>query len=103
MINVSRKDKKIGLSIKRLEESEERDIYQSYLNNKTGATSNLGELIKEGMSNVDQEPLSSDISIEVDTAEEDNAEEDNAEKHNNDESATTGSPSETEDKKIETA
>lgn len=50
VINVSRKDKKIGLSIKRLEESEERDIYESYLNNKQGATSNLGELIREGMS-----------------------------------------------------
>jgi len=50
VINVSRKDKKIGLSIKRLEESEERDIYASYLNNKQGATSNLGDLIKEGMS-----------------------------------------------------
>ena len=49
VINVSQEDKKIGLSIKRLEESEEKDIYKAYLNNHNGATSNLGELLKEGM------------------------------------------------------
>jgi len=60
VINVSRKDKKIGLSIKRLEESEERDIYASYLNNKQGATSNLGELIMEGMSQLASQDTSDD-------------------------------------------
>ena len=68
VINVSRKDKKIGLSIKRLEESEEKNVYQSYLNNQMEATSNLGELLKEGISNLEQ-PASSDVSAEEDTSE----------------------------------
>jgi small subunit ribosomal protein S1 len=49
VINVSRGEKKIGLSIKRLEESEEREIYKSYLEGRNGATSNLGELLKKEM------------------------------------------------------
>ena len=49
VINVSRGEKKIGLSIKRLEESEEREIYKSYLDGRNGATSNLGEILKKEM------------------------------------------------------
>jgi len=49
VINVSRTEKKIGLSIKRLEESEEREIYRSYLDGRNGATSNLGEILKKEM------------------------------------------------------
>lgn len=49
VINVSRGEKKIGLSIKRLEESEEREIYKTYLDGRNGATSNLGELLKKEM------------------------------------------------------
>jgi small subunit ribosomal protein S1 len=49
VINVSRGDKKIGLSIKRLEETEEREIYKSYTNGRNGATSNLGEILKKEM------------------------------------------------------
>jgi len=49
VINVSRTDKKIGLSIKQMEEGEEKDIYNSYLDNRNEATSNLGELLKKGM------------------------------------------------------
>jgi len=49
VINVSRGEKKIGLSIKRLEESEEREIYKSYLEGRNGATSNLGEILKKEM------------------------------------------------------
>jgi len=45
VINVSSKDRKIGLSIKKLEESEEKEIYQSYLDGHNTATSNLGELL----------------------------------------------------------
>jgi len=41
VINIARGDKKIGLSIKKLEESDEKDIYKSYLNNRNEATSNL--------------------------------------------------------------
>ena len=49
VINVSRGEKKIGLSIKRLEETEEREIYKSYLDGRNGATSNLGEILKKEM------------------------------------------------------
>ena len=49
VINVSRGEKKIGLSIKRLEESEEREIYKTYLDGRNGATSNLGEILKKEM------------------------------------------------------
>jgi small subunit ribosomal protein S1 len=49
VINVSRGDKKIGLSIKRLEETEEREIYKNYTDGRNGATSNLGEILKKEM------------------------------------------------------
>ncbi|MGD2124703.1 MAG: 30S ribosomal protein S1 [Desulfobacteraceae bacterium] len=49
VINVSRIDKKIGLSIRKLEESEEREIYRSYMESRDGITSNLGEILKKGM------------------------------------------------------
>ncbi len=49
VINIAKEDKKIGLSIRKLEETEEKDIYRSYLNNGKEATSNLGELLKAGM------------------------------------------------------
>lgn len=49
VINLVREEKKIALSIRKLEESDERDIYNSYLNNSREATSNLGELLKAGM------------------------------------------------------
>ncbi len=49
VINIAKDDKKIGLSIRKLEESEEKDVYRSYLNNGKEATSNLGELLKAGM------------------------------------------------------
>ncbi|MEE9611403.1 MAG: 30S ribosomal protein S1, partial [Desulfatiglandales bacterium] len=55
VINVSGQDKKIGLSIRKLEETEEKEIYQSYLDHQQGATSNLGELLKEGMINLQHE------------------------------------------------
>jgi small subunit ribosomal protein S1 len=49
VINIAKDDKKIGLSIRKLEESDEKDVYRSYLNNGKEATSNLGELLKAGM------------------------------------------------------
>jgi small subunit ribosomal protein S1 len=55
VINVSRKDKKIGLSVRRLDESDDKDIYKSYIDNKQEATSNLGELLKEGMFNLQRQ------------------------------------------------
>jgi len=49
VINISPKDRKIGLSIKKVEEQEERTHYQDYVNGAKAATSNLGELLKEGL------------------------------------------------------
>jgi small subunit ribosomal protein S1 len=49
VVNVSRKDEKIGLSIRKLKESSEKEIYRSYMNNRQEATSNLGELLREEM------------------------------------------------------
>ncbi len=47
VINISPKDRKIGLSVKKIEEQEERSNYDDYLNSSKAATSNLGELLKE--------------------------------------------------------
>jgi len=60
VINVSRGDKKIGLSIKRLEETEEREIFKSYLDGRNGATSNLGEILKKEMLGRDTQAPSED-------------------------------------------
>ena len=49
VINVSREEKKIGLSIRKLDETSEKDILRSYLNTNQEATSNLGELLREEM------------------------------------------------------
>jgi len=51
VINVSREEKKIGLSIRKLDETSEKDILRSYLNSNQEATSNLGELLREEMMN----------------------------------------------------
>lgn len=47
VINVNRSDKKIGLSIRKLEEGDEKDVYSNYMNSRREATSNLGELLME--------------------------------------------------------
>jgi len=60
VINVSRGEKKIGLSIKKLEETEEREIYKSYLDGRNGATSNLGEILKKEMLGRDTQGSSED-------------------------------------------
>jgi len=64
VLNVSRDDKKIGLSIRRLEETSEKDIYRSYLDNHEEATSNLGELLKEEMMNLHKQTLDGDDKAE---------------------------------------
>jgi small subunit ribosomal protein S1 len=50
VVSISLKDKKIRLSMKKPNESTEVDIY-SYQSNHKGATSSLGELLKEEMAN----------------------------------------------------
>ena len=47
VLNVSREEKKIGLSIRKLEESSEKEIFKSYMESNKGATSNLGDLLRE--------------------------------------------------------
>lgn len=47
VINISPKERKIGLSVKKIEEHDERSNYDEYLNTSKAATSNLGELLKE--------------------------------------------------------
>jgi len=47
VVNVSQEDKRIGLSIRKLEEKSERDIHKSYVNSQKQATSNLGDVLKE--------------------------------------------------------
>lgn len=60
VLKVSRQDKKIGLSIRKLEESTEKEIYRSYLNNQREATSNLGELLREEMVHLQEETLATE-------------------------------------------
>ncbi len=55
VLDVNREEKKIALSIRKLEESSEKDMYRSYLSNRREATSNLGELLMEGMKNLQRQ------------------------------------------------
>ena len=74
VVNVSREDKKIGLSIRKLEEESEKDILKTYLDNRQEATSNLGELLKEEMINKQQQTLSENQESEETEASESNLE-----------------------------
>lgn len=56
VVNVSREEKRIGLSIRKLEESTRREGHKDYVNNQQQATSNIGDLLKEKMK--DLEPQS---------------------------------------------
>ncbi len=49
VVAVSRRDRKIGLSLRRLQEEDDRASYSEYINTTQAATSNLGELLKEGL------------------------------------------------------
>ena len=57
IVNVSQKDRRIGLSIRELEESSEKDIHESYVNNQKKVTSNIGELLKEQIMNAKSQVL----------------------------------------------
>ncbi len=48
VVNVSSKDRRIGLSLKRLDEGV-TESYHEYMNNSKGATSSFGELLKENL------------------------------------------------------
>jgi len=64
VLNVSRKEKKIGLSVRKLEESSEKEILRSYLNNHGEAISSLGELLREEMMNLEPQTSSEDVESE---------------------------------------
>lgn len=53
VVNVSQKEKRIGLSIRKLQESPGKKVYTNYVNNQEKATSNLGALLKEKMMDID--------------------------------------------------
>jgi small subunit ribosomal protein S1 len=46
VVSVSRRDRKIALSLRRLQEEADRSAYNEYINSAQAATSNLGELLK---------------------------------------------------------
>ena len=66
VVNVSQKDKRIGLSIRKLEESPEKKIYTNYVNNQEKATSNLGTLLKEKMMDMESDAPQDETSSKVD-------------------------------------
>jgi len=51
VVNVSAEDKRIGLSMRKLEQNAERNLHKNYVQNQERATSNLGELLKEKIKN----------------------------------------------------
>jgi small subunit ribosomal protein S1 len=71
VLNITKEEKKISLSIKQLEESDERNIYKSYLNNSGEATSNLGELLKAGMVNLENRNRSNSMKAGKNSEEQD--------------------------------
>jgi small subunit ribosomal protein S1 len=66
VININKDEKKIGLSIKQLEESDEDNIYKKYLNNSRQATSNFGELLRAGIMNLEKKVQSNKANTEGD-------------------------------------
>jgi small subunit ribosomal protein S1 len=55
VVSVSRRERKIGLSMRRLDEEDDRASYSEYVNSAQAATSNLGELLKEGLAQKEAE------------------------------------------------
>jgi small subunit ribosomal protein S1 len=49
VVSVSRRERKIGLSLRRLEEESDRAAYREYLNTTQAATSSLGEQLKQAL------------------------------------------------------
>jgi small subunit ribosomal protein S1 len=58
VVNVSQEEKRIGLSIRKMEEKPQKDSYKGYMNQQRKATSNLGELLREKMIHSQAEPSS---------------------------------------------
>jgi len=47
VVNIGKEERKIGLSLKRMDEEEEKGSYYEYVDSPKAATSNLGQLLKE--------------------------------------------------------
>lgn len=57
VVNVSRENKKIGLSIRKLKEKSEEEIFRSYLNNHKETTSKLDEILREETANIQRQTI----------------------------------------------
>jgi small subunit ribosomal protein S1 len=55
VVNVSSKDRKIGLSVRKLETEEEHTVYRDYLHSRQEATSSLGDLLRERLEESEME------------------------------------------------
>ncbi len=62
VINVARKERRIGLSIRRAKKEEDQTLMKEYLNSSKEASSNLGDLLREEMENKNKFNLDSDES-----------------------------------------
>jgi small subunit ribosomal protein S1 len=56
VMNINSEERRIGLSIKRLEIEDEQSLLSEYVNNMRPATSTFGEILRENL----QEKLSED-------------------------------------------
>ncbi len=72
VVSVNRRERKIGLSMRRLDEEADRQVYSEYVNSTQAATSNLGALLKEGLA---QKENGEEATAEEAPAEEEPAEE----------------------------
>jgi small subunit ribosomal protein S1 len=62
VINVAKKERRIGLSIRRAKKEEDQTLMKEYLNSSKEASSNLGDLLREEMENKNKFSLDSDES-----------------------------------------
>ncbi|OGP51281.1 MAG: 30S ribosomal protein S1 [Deltaproteobacteria bacterium RBG_13_43_22] len=62
VINVAKKERRIGLSIRRAKKEEDQILIKEYLNSSKEASSNLGDLLREEMENKNKFSLDSDES-----------------------------------------
>ena len=53
IMNVSQKDRRIGLSVRSLQEGTEENVYRDHMKSHKQATSNLGQLLKEKMADLE--------------------------------------------------
>ena len=78
VVSVSVEDKRIGLSIRKLEQSTERGFSKSFTNNQNKVSSNIGELLKEKMMDAQPQTPSENPVSEQDEEIESDAQTENA-------------------------